>query len=290
MSTLTTTWHHIRRSPFQSLTAFGVMLICFLAISFFTIISSGLSSVLKYFETKPEITIFLKDGLDNNSINNIQKELSNYSNIKEIKYISKDKALELYKQQNKNNPLLTEMVTASILPASFEVQVSDPKVLEQIYENYSSKTSIVDEVIYQKDIIKSLLDWTNVMKKTGIAIASVIGVISFFTVFIIIGMKITNRKEEIKVSRLLGASTFYVKKPFLLEGIIYGGVGSFLGTILSFIVAFILRSKINLFFQPVEFITNNPMFYVTVFFTEIFVGIFLGFLASWIGAKRYIKF
>ena len=64
MSPLKTTWHHIRRSPFQSLIAAIAMFLSFFFISTFIIINSGLSSVLKYFETKPEITLFLKDGLD----------------------------------------------------------------------------------------------------------------------------------------------------------------------------------------------------------------------------------
>lgn len=290
MSPLKTTWHHIRRSPFQSLIATIAMVLSFFFISTFAIVNSGLSSVLEYFETKPEVTLFLKDGLDKTTVENIQKELQSYPNVKEITFISKEKALSIYKEQNKNNPLLTEMVTASILPASFEITVSNPQVLEQIYQNYSAKTNVIDEIIYQKDIIKSLLDWTNAVRKVGITIIVVISFISFITMIIIIGMKITNRKDEIKTSRLLGASIFYVKKPFLLEGIIYGIVGSVVGFILSFITAIIAQKSINSFFQPVIFIDIKTNFYLILFITEIFAGTLLGFIASWIGVKRYIKF
>jgi len=290
MTILNTTWHHIRRSPFQSMTAVIAMIVCFFAISFYAIVSNGLSTVIKYFDSKPEVTIFLKDGLDNNAIQGIQKDLASYPNVKETKYISKEKALNIYKEQNKSNPMLTEMVTASILPASFEVIVSDPKILEQIYQNYSSKTDVVDEVIYQKDVIKSLLEWTDIIKKIGIAIATIIGLISFLTVFIIIGMKITNRKEEIRISRLLGASSLYVKKPFLLEGMIYGASGAIIGSTISFILVALLRSNINSFFDPIVFITNSLDFYAIVLVSEIFLGVILGLAASWIGARRYIKF
>jgi cell division transport system permease protein len=290
MTAIKNTWHHLRRSPFQSLIALFVMIFSFFVVSFFIIINSGLSRVLTYFETKPEITIFLKDGLDQTAVNNLQKELSSYPNIKEIKFISKDKALEIYKQENKDNPMLTEMVTASILPASFEVTVSDPATLEKIYQNYATRTDIVDEIIYQKDIISSLLDWTNAIRKTGLIITIIVGLIGFFTISTIIGMKITNRKDEIKISRLLGASNFYVKKPFLLEGVFYGVFGSFVGSILSFILAIVFRSSINSFFQPVIFIDTNFNFYGLVLLSEIFFGSFIGLLASWIGVKRYIKF
>ncbi|MDD4026856.1 MAG: permease-like cell division protein FtsX [Candidatus Shapirobacteria bacterium] len=290
MNPLKTTWHHIRRSPFQSLIATIAMVLSFFFISTFAIINSGLSSVLSYFETKPEITLFLKDGLDKATVEDIQKDLSSYPSLKEITFVSKEKALTIYKEQNKDNPLLTEMVTASILPASFEITVSNPKVLEEIYQNYSTKTNVIDEIIYQKDIIQSLLDWTSATRKIGFAIILIIASISFLTMVTIIGMKITNRKEEIKISRLLGASNFYVKRPFLLEGIIYGLVGSILGFLLSFLLSLLSQKAVNSFFQPVIFLDLNVKFYLLLLFSEVLIGTTLGFVASWIGVKRYIKY
>jgi cell division transport system permease protein len=290
MSPLKTTWHHIRRSPFQSLIATVAMILSFFFISLFAIINSGLSSVLNYFETKPEITLFLKDGLDKNTVEGIQKDLSGYQGIKEIAFVSKEKALDLYKEQNKDNPLLTEMVTASILPASFEVTVSEPAILEEIYQNYSTRTTVIDEIIYQKDVIKSLLNWTKNIRISGIVITVIIGSISLLTIITIIGMKITNRKEEIKISRLLGASKFYVKKPFLLEGLFYGLFGSFFGFIFTFFIILIIRNSVNNFFQPVVFFNINPIFYLEILLIELFVGSILGLFASWIGSNRYIKY
>jgi cell division transport system permease protein len=199
---LNTTWHHIRRSPFQSLTAILVLWLTFFFGSLFTFTTDGLNNVLTHLETKPEITIFLKDGLDKTTVETIQAELAAYPSIKEIKFISKDKALDIFKDQNQNNPLLLQMVTASVLPASFEVAVTDPKVLSQIAENFTPKTNIVDEIIYQKDIIKSLLSWTNIIRQTGLFTTIALSSIAFLLIFAIIGMKITNRKEEVNISRL----------------------------------------------------------------------------------------
>jgi cell division transport system permease protein len=290
MTPLKNAWHHIRRSPFQSLIAITVMTISFFSLSFFVIISHGMSSVLNYFETKPEVTIFLKDGLDQSTVQGLQKELSDYPNIREIKFISKDQALQIYKEQNKNNPMLTEMVTASILPASFEVSVSDPKILEQIAQNFSTKTAQVDEIIYQKDIINSLLVWTDFIRKTGIVVVSVTTAITLLIITVIIGLKITNRKEEISISRLLGAGNFYVKRPFLIEGIIYGLTGSILGLLVTFSLSAFFFQKINLFFSPVVFINSDLSFYAILLLCSLTLGSLIGFLASWIGVKRNIKF
>jgi cell division transport system permease protein len=290
MNPTKTTWHHIRRSPFQSLIALLLMTFSFILISVFVIVSNGISETLKYFETKPEITIYIKDGIDNAALESLKTELSNYQGVKEVRYISKEKAFEIYKEQNQDNPMLTVMVTASILPASVEVTVSDPKILEQIYQNYATKTNIVDEIIYQKDIINTLLDWTNTIRRGGIAITAIVILITFFSVASIIGMKTTNRKDEIKISRLLGASSWYVKKPFLLEGIFYGFIGSLIGSVLTSLVFILNRQSINSFFTPISFISNNFNLYGIFILSEVVIGCIIGLLASFIGVKRYIKF
>ncbi|MFA6518955.1 MAG: permease-like cell division protein FtsX [Candidatus Shapirobacteria bacterium] len=290
MSPLKTAWLHLRRSPFQGLTALLMMTIFFFLSSSFVFISYGFSSLLNYYETKPEITIFLKDGIDSSTIDSIQKEISNFEKIREIRFISKEKALSIYQEQNRQDPLLTELVTSSILPASFEVSVSDPKVLEQISSAFSGRTNIVDEIIYQKDTIDSLLNWTNIIRHLGLVAISIFGFTSFLVIFVIIGMKITSRKEEIKICRLLGASSFYVVRPFLLEGVIYGFIGALVGSGISFAFSEIYRQSINQFFQPIVFIPVLSYFQPIITLSCLFFGIFLGSVAGWFGSKRYIRF
>lgn len=289
MKTLNLTWHHIRRSPFQSLAAFLSIAVSFFILNFFVLTNRGLSNVLNYFETKPEITIFLKDGLDQNTVESVQKELASYPGIKEIRFISKEKAFSLYKEMNKDNPSLTETVTASILPASFEVSAYNPKILEVIAQNYSAKNEIVDEIVYQKDIISSLLNWTKIVRRSGISLILISVAITFMMIFTLMGMKINNRRDEIKTSRLLGASKFYVKKPFLTEGLIYGISGASTGFLLSFLLFYYFKNPVNNFFQPITFISAPGIYELVLFSAELCLGILIGLTASWLGAKRYIK-
>jgi cell division transport system permease protein len=290
MSNIQNTWHHIRRSPFQSLTAIFLMIQIFFLINSFLIVSLGFSNVLKYFETKPEITIFLKDGLEKSIVENIQKELVGYPDVKEVKFTSKEKALSIYKEQNKDNPLLTEMVTSSVLPASFEVSVQNAAALETIYQNFNTKKDVISDIIYQKNIIDQLLVWTRAIRNTGIILISIFTITSAMVMSIVIGMKITNRKEQINISRLLGASHFYVKKPFLYEGLFYGIFGSIIGFSASFILFFVYKNNINTFFDPIIFMETSFNIYFMFLLIEIILGSIIGYISSWLGVKRYIKF
>ena len=265
------------------------MTISFLILTTFIFLNSGLNSVLNYFNTKPEITIFLKDGLDKATLESAQSEIASIPDIREVRYISKEKALELYKELNKNNPLLTEMVTASILPASFEVSAYNPKVLEAVAQKFTAKTDLVDEIVYQKDLIESLMGWTKMLKNVAIITISFFGLVAFFVTFVVIGLKITNRKDEINTSRLLGASLFYVKKPFLLEGIIYGILGSSLGYLITIIFILYFKTKLNTFFSPAIFVSSDPIFYLVWFVIEFFIGFVVGLSTSFVVSKRYIK-
>lgn len=290
MTPLKLAWHNIRRSPYQSLVAVMVMSISFFSLSLFAMVSYGLGNVLNYFETKPEITIFLKDGLDRATVESLQKELADYPSIREIKFISKEKALSLYQQQNKDNPLLTEMVTASILPASFEVSVTDITVLEQISQNFSAKKDQVDEIIYQKDIIQNILSWTGFVRRVGLAVVVSSSLFSFLIITIIIGMKINTRKEEIGIYRSLGASSFYVKRPFLLEGTFYGLIGGMIGLLLTTALLASYYRQIYSFFQPISFFPDNFLPYFLIIIGSLSAGIFIGISASYFGVKRYIRF
>jgi len=289
MHHLSHTWRHLRRSPFQSIIALLTMTVSFFILTSFVFFNSGLNSVLNHFNTKPEITIFLKDGLDKPTLEAAQNEIATIPDIREVRYISKEKALELYKELNKNNPLLTEMVTASILPASFEVSAYNPKVLEAVAQKFTTKTTLVDEIIYQKDLIESLMGWTNMLKNFAIVTISFFGLVAFFVTFAVIGLKITNRKDEINTSRLLGASLFYVKKPFLMEGIIYGVFGSTVGYLATLSIIIYFKAKLNTFFSPAIFVSNDPVFFLTWFLVELFIGFVVGLGTSFVVSKRYIK-
>ncbi len=290
MSAKKTTWHHIRRSPLQSMAALIIVFFTALLFIVFYLVSSGLSKTLTYFETKPEITIFLKDGLSKDLVQSVQNDLSLYPDIREIRFISKEKALDIYQDQNKDNPLLLEMVTSDILPASFEVSANNPQTLEQIENDFKTRTDIVDELIYQKDVVSNLLVWTQRIRLSALIFVSLFSFVSFLVIFTIIGMKITNRKDEIRISRLLGASRSFVKKPFIMEGIFYGLVGSLFANLVVLPIAYLFKTDVNNFFQPINFINLDPIHILQIVAVSCLLSIILTYFASILSVKRYFKF
>ena len=150
-------------------------------------------------------------------------------------YVSKEEAFNIYKEQYKNDPLLLEMVSADILPSSLEISAKDPRDLEDLAKILNTEDG-VEDVVYQKDLVESLISWTQAIRVAGIALVSVLGLQSVLVLWMVIGMKIALKSVEIEVVRLLGGTNWYIRWPFLLEGGLYGLIASFIAWCVSYIL------------------------------------------------------
>ena len=210
MAHLRTTWRHVRRSPYQALAAILITTLTFFVISIFTILILGSSEIINYFESKPQVTAFFKDEAKQENIEALKKQLESSEKVATIKFVSKQDALKIYREQNKNDPLLLELVTAEILPASLEISATKIDYLADLSESLKN-SPIVSEVIFQRDVVSTLTDWTTAIRRIGVALVFVLALVSIFITMTIIGIKISQKKEEIEIMRLIGATYWYIR-------------------------------------------------------------------------------
>jgi cell division transport system permease protein len=285
---LKVTSKHILRSPFQSLAAILVLILTFFLSSSFIMILTGSYSVARYFSTRPQVIAFLKDSADEIKINELKTSLQKLSGVSGVIFTSKNEALDKYRKQNEKDPLLLEMVTSDILPASLEVRSSDPGVLPQIAEILKTQ-DIVEEVSFHKDIVDNLNKWSRAIKLSGIGLVSSLIISSLCMVFIVIGMKIANRKAEIEIVRLLGGSGWQVISSFVYEGVTYGVIGATTGWLLSWLALLYTTSLILDFFGTIPVLPAPTWFLLTLLGGQILTGIFIGFFSSVLAAKRFLR-
>lgn len=285
---LKVTSKHILRSPFQSLAAILALSLTFFLSSSFIMILAGSYSVTQYFATRPQVIAFLKDSADETKINELKAGIQKLSGISAVVFTSKDEALTKYRKQNENDPLLLEMVTSDILPASLEVRSLDPTVLPQVAEILKTQ-DIVEEVSFHKDIVDNLNKWSRAIKLGGIGLVSSLVISSLCMVFIVIGMKIANRKAEIEIVRLLGGSKWQVISSFVYEGVIYGIIGGTTGWLLSWIALLYFTPTILDFFGSIPVLPAPTWFLLALLGGQIIIGILIGFFSSILAAKRFLR-
>ncbi len=285
---LKTTWTHIRRAPYQALAATLIMVLTFFVATIFVLTAAGSQAILNWFETRPQVTAFFEDKVTMEQVDILKAKLAQTGKIKEAKYVSKEEALAIYREQNKNDPLLLEMVTANILPASLEVSTTNISYLGEIAQILRQESG-VEEVIFQEDVVRSLNNWTNVLRKIGIGLIATLGGVSLLIILVIIGMKVALRREEIEILQLIGGTDWYIRAPFIFEGIFYGVVGAILAWGISYLLLLYSTPFLVGFLAGIPILPVPFLFMLALLGAEILVGALIGTLGSLIAVRRYLK-
>ncbi len=288
MSFTKTAWKNIRRSPYQAMAAILIMTLTFLTISFFTFLLVGSSKIINYFESKPQVTAFFKNEAKQTDINSLENQLKQTNKIASIRFVSKDEALKIYREQNKNDPLLLDLVTAEVLPSSFEISTVEIEDMAAI-SDMLNKSEVVSDVIYQKDVVATLAAWTSAIRKMGIALIILLSLVSIFIMATIIGIKISQKKEDIEIMRLIGATNWYIRWPFLTEGVIYGVIGAVIGWIVAAGVLLYSTPFLESFLKGIPVLPASYLDLLILLGLELLFAIFLGAISSFLAVFRYSK-
>lgn len=279
---------HIFRSPYQSMAAVLVVSLSLFLISVFFLLGAGSERILQYFESRPQLTAYLKDEAKPQEVELLKAKLEATGNTRKIDYISKESALETYRQLFKDKPLLLEMVTAKILPASLEISPNSLSSIKGMAE-ILKKESIVEDVDFEEDVVLTLSKFVTNLRKAGLVIAGFLLLISVLFVLVILGMKVSQRKEEIEILKLLGASSWYICLPLYLEGIVYGWVAAVVSWGLSYALILYNTPFLLNFFSGIPLLPVPTLFMVEILFGLLCLGTIVGFLGSFFAVIRLAR-
>lgn len=288
MRALKTSWKHIRRNPYQALAAICIMMLTFLAISVFAFIVFGSSIIIKHFESRPQVTAFFKDEAQQPEIDALKESLEQTGTISTVRFVSKKEALQIYKEQNKGDPLLLDLVTEDILPASLEISTVKLEDLGPVSETLKG-SAIVSEVVYQKDVVATLTNWTNAIRIIGVTLIVVLALVSIFIMMTVIGFKVSQKRDEIEIMRLLSATNWYIRWPFVFEGIFYGVIGTFFGWLVASAALLYASPFLEAFLKGIPLLPVSPLFLLALLAGELVIAVCLGVLASSLAVLRYLK-
>lgn len=278
----------LRRSPYQALAAALAMSLTFFVSSIFVILIIGGQIILSYIEQRPQIIAFFKDNTNENQINEIINQVKTTNLTTSVKYVSKDEALAIYRERNKDDPLLLESVTADFLPASIDISVKKAQDIPQIAKLVRDKSEI-DKVITPENLVEQLVKWTKTVRLGGIVFVSTLLSVSFLIIIMVIGMRIAIRREEISIMSLVGATRWYIAKPFFIEGAIYGVLGASIAVLLVYATLLFYSPNIQEFLGPIQIFPVSPMFFVYLWAGEALVAAAVGIIGAAIALARYLK-
>jgi len=290
------------RNAWLAIAAMAVMVVTLTIILFSLVANATFAHTISQITSKIDVSVYLKDTVTPAETNKLLGDIKKLPNVERVKYLSKDDVLKKYLQQNANNPSLLSAITQTDnpLPATIQIKPRDLNKLNEL-KSYLSRKDIAalqsDQPSYsgdRKEAIDKITHATNIMQRVGAIAVVVFALISVLIIFNTIQMAIFNRRDELTIMRLLGASTSYIRGPFVVESVIYG-VLSALASV-AIIHSLLVASHSTLEATSLGLLDIN---YSAEYFQEHFwklltmqlgIGILIGAASSTIATRRYLKF
>ncbi|MDO8452264.1 MAG: permease-like cell division protein FtsX [bacterium] len=292
---------HIRRAPYQALAAIATMVFTFFVATVLAVLAYASTATLKYFETRPQVIAFLKDDITADQISSLQRKLEEDVRLKNVKYVTKDQALKIYKEATSDNPELSALVSPKVFPASLEFTVIDLSFTENVLKEIEGEP-VIKQVVFTaslgdtknySEVIQNLQRVTYYIRVGGASILLFLLASSLLVLLVIIGMRISSRREEIEILQLIGATPGFIRMPFVIEGIFYSIGGAFVGWVTSSLLLIYLIPFASKYFGEItifpESATGLLFLFGIILGAEILLGIILGTTGSLIAIKRYLK-
>jgi cell division transport system permease protein len=225
------------------------------------------SKLISYFETRPQVIAFLKSDAKETDIAALQHKLEADARIREVKYVSREEALSIYKKATSDNPLLGELVSPSIFPASLEFSVKDLSFAQNIIDEVKGE-DIVDSVGFTaalggesslKDVVSRLRTITSYVRIFGAIFVAMLALTSFTVLLIIISMRMATRREEVEILDLIGATQKFIRSPIILEAFLYAIFGVILGWLVAFIAILYLAPSAVTYFGEIPILPKDTL-------------------------------
>lgn len=256
------------------------------------------NNIVKSVEDKVSIRIFLKDGAAPEDVEALQSALLADERVKAIKYTTKEEALEELKKTMEDSPEIVDQLEVNPLPASLDVDLKNPQDVTEVvatikanptFPNVADKPENPEKSLkYGQQIVNQLFTFTRILRTIGVAFIAMLAVISLIFINNSIRLAIYARRKEIGIMRLVGASNWFIRTPFLMEGVIQSLIGALmaLGTLglVQFYLVPVVKEQLP--FLP---FTISGTAAVQISLILVFSGIIIGIAGSGFALRRYLK-
>ncbi|MBN2198063.1 ABC transporter permease [Candidatus Wolfebacteria bacterium] len=284
------------RNALLSTATLSVIILALLVFEGLIISNVLTKTALTSLQEKIDISIYFKNDTLEDDVLKIKKSLEGLAEVKKVEYISKDKALEIFKEKHKDDPAIKqslEELEENPLLASLNIKANDPQKYG-IIADYLDKTDFktwFEKVTYAQNaiVIERLGKIIDTAEKGAFVLIIFLALIAILITFNTIRLAIYSNREEIGIMRLVGASNSFIRGPYVIEGIIYGLIAGIFSVIIALPIIYFLSPYIQIFIAEMNlwnYFTSN---FIGILIYQLIFGVALGVISSVIAVRKYLK-
>ncbi len=288
------------RNAFVSFSTILVMMITLFVIGALLFMNAALNSTLEQVNKKVDINAYFVTTATEQQVLEVKEAVSSLPEVANVEYISKEKAIEIFKERHKDDQLTLqalEELGENPLRPSLTIQAKDPsqyaviaKFLESNVAIGEGQEALIEKVNYNQNklVIDRLSELTKSIENAGLIITIFLAIASIMIVFNTIRLAIYTNKDEIEVMQLVGADNWFVNGPYIIEGMLYGFVSGMLTLLIFYPISIYMSSVTETFFgafNSFDFYINN---FGMLFKYIVGSGVVLGAISSFLAVRRYL--
>ena len=270
----------MRRAKMAAVVAVLTMAGALVVTGIFLLVTVNLSGIVDMLRSRIELEVFVDNSRDDDAIQSLRKQIESITGVAAVRYVSREEAVEIFRREFGNG--FIDLLQSNPLPPSFRLTLLKPYQYGGATQRIATQIQLlggVDEVVYRQDFLNVLDRYISF----AIALDFLIGLIVFFgAVFVVVNhvrLVAYAKRRIIETMQLVGATRAFVRIPFLLQGLLHGLLGAALAGAFFYVTEQALLAQYrDLFFVP-------RIFYAAL----LCLGIFLGLLAAYIGARRFVE-
>ncbi len=244
-----------------------------------------------------DISVYFKIGLSEDQINSIKSDVSQDEKVKEVSYVSAVQAFEEFKAKHADDPLVTQSLnelSENPLPATLHIKANNLEDYPGIAEKMQSDkyASFIDKVNFEDNriIIERLTKILKFIITFGLALFAVFALIAVLVIYNTITLTIYNRKEEVEIMRLVGATNWYIRGPFLTESLMYSLISTVITGLLFIPVFTKVIPAVTNYVSPNISLYHNSVFNYAYLLVILFgLALLLSITSTFLAVRKYLK-
>jgi cell division transport system permease protein len=272
-----------RRNKLAVVGSVVTICIALLLLGLYYMVSLNTHRIIQMIRDKVEMEAFCEEPISRQRITELQKQLVAIEGVESARFVSKEEAAKIFREEFGED--IMSVLEFNPLPPSFKIYLKEEyKHTDRAAEVFRRVKNLqgIDDVIYRKDLLEFLDRRMGIVNTVGFGLGTLIGISAIFLVSNTIRLAIYAKRRLIQTMKLVGATRWFIRFPFLLEGILQGVLGGLLASAAIFGLLEVVSRWISS--ELAEFIKVDMTFYGLV----TIVGMFLGLLGSLLSVRRFI--
>jgi len=289
-------WRGFSRNIGLSLATILIMIMVISLATLLFLLNPIFNILISEVKEKVDVSVYFKEDVLPDNIFEVKSEIAKIPEVKNVEYISREQALEKFVAKHKNNPVLMESLTevgANPFLASLNVKAWQASQYEQVANFLETGVfkNLIEKVDYyqRKPVIDRVFSIISAVNKVGIIFSIVLAAIAVLVAFNTIRIAIYSSSEEISVMRLVGASNWFIRGPFLIQGIIVGFIATLITLLITFGLCYGFDAKIQTIASEISIFGIFLGNFWLLLLIQLAVGIGLGVVSSFVAVRKYLK-